>query len=381
MDSLDSMTSTARRSVAAATLALLVVVLPAGAALAEVRPAPSPVGGVAMGAPGVVVAPTPGTPPLPHLSAASFVLADLGTGDVLAARNPHGRMRPASTLKVLTALTLLPKLDPATLYTAVFEDANVEGSKVGIVPGATYSVHNLFEGLFLISGNDAANALANAAGGVPQTVAAMRTTAQDVGALDTTVVNPSGLDADGELTSAYDLALFARAALARDDFRAYVGTVRSHFPGKMPAAGKPRSSFEIYTQNKLVLNYPGAIGVKTGWTTKARGTFVGAATRGDRTLVATVMHTGPRAWQEAAALLDWGFAHGNAVTPVGTLNQPEQGSGLTTGSLSQRAVTVGTRAAGVVTSGNSLPWYAWTVLGLLAVVGGLRARVLLMRRR
>ena len=68
--------------------------------------------------------------------------------------------------------------------------------------------------------------------------------------------------------------------MARQDFRAYVTTVKAQFPGKMPKAGKVRKTFEIYTQDRLLLNYRGAIGVKTGWTTKARGTFVGAATRG-----------------------------------------------------------------------------------------------------
>jgi D-alanyl-D-alanine carboxypeptidase (penicillin-binding protein 5/6) len=338
------------------------------------------VGGAGLGTTGVALDVVPGTAPLPHLSAQSFVLADLSSGDVIAARNPHGQLRPASTLKVLTALTVMPDLDPASTYTAVFDDANVEGSKVGIVPGATYTVHNLFEGLFLLSGNDAANALANAAGGVPATVAAMNAKAHELGAMDTKVVNPSGLDADGQVTSAYDLALFARAAMDRDDFRAYVGTVKSQFPGKMPKPGKHRKTFEIYTQNKLVLNYKGAIGVKTGWTTKARGTFVGAATRGDRTLVATVMHTGPRAWAEAAALLDWGFAHVDAATAVGTLDQPREESGLASGSLSQRAVTVGARTAAAVTNSAELPWYAWVLAGLLAVVGSLRARVLLRRR-
>ena len=97
---------------------------------------------------------------------ASYLLADLDTGEVLAAKDPHGRLRPASTLKVLTALTLLPRARPRRrLHGSVAEDANAEGSRVGIVPDATYTVHQLFQGMFLMSGNDAATALANAAGG------------------------------------------------------------------------------------------------------------------------------------------------------------------------------------------------------------------------
>ena len=185
----------------------------------------------------------------------------------------------------------------------------MEGSRVGVVPDATYTVHQLFQGMFLMSGNDAASALANADGGRRQTVARMNATAKGLGALDTTVRNPSGLDAPGQYTSAYDLALFARAGLARQDFRDYVTTVRARFPGKMPKHGKTRKTFAIYTQDRLLLNYRGAIGVKTGWTTKARGTFVGAATRNGHTLVATVLHTGFSSWKESRALLAWGFAN------------------------------------------------------------------------
>jgi D-alanyl-D-alanine carboxypeptidase (penicillin-binding protein 5/6) len=338
--------------------------------------------------PAAAVTPTPAVPtptvrtakPLPRLSAGSYLVADLATGEVLAARNPHGRFRPASTLKVLTALTLLPQLDPGTVYTAVSEDANVEGSKVGVVPKATYTVHNLFEGLFLMSGNDAANALANAGGGVPATVAAMNVTARELGANDTNAVNPSGLDAPHQLTSSYDLALFARAALERDDFRAYATTVKSKFPGKMPKKNKRRKSFEIYTQNKLVLNYRGAIGVKTGWTTLARGTFVGAATRGDRSLVAVVMRTKGPGWKESAALLDWGFANADAVTAIDSLTPPVKAAAEPE-SLPQRAAGIGPRSAAAVGSTPSLPWYSWVGLVLAGGLGLMRARVVVLRRR
>ena len=326
-------------------------------------------------------APTPAAPPLPRLSAASYVLADLDTGEILAARGPHRRLRPASTLKVLTALTLLPKLDPDAIYTAAFEDANVDGSKVGVVPDATYSIHNLFEGLFLMSGNDAANALANAGGGVPTTVAAMNATALELGARDTTAVNPSGLDAPGQLTSSYDLALIARAALERDDFRAYATTIKSKFPGKMPKKkAKKRRVFEIYTQNKLVLNYRGAIGVKNGWTTKARGTFVGAAARGDRTLVAVVMRTKGPGWEESRALLKWGFANADAVAAVGSLNPPKEAA-AESDSLPQPVAAVGPRTAAAVGSTPALPWHTWVVLVIAGGLAVLRARVLVLRRR
>ncbi|MBA3233785.1 MAG: D-alanyl-D-alanine carboxypeptidase [Propionibacteriales bacterium] len=344
----------------------------------------STVGGEALASSGLVVN-APGAGPLPRLSASSYVLADLDSGAVLAALNPHGRLRPASTLKVLTAVTLLPRLDPNTGYTARRQDANVDGSRVGIVPHATYTVHNLFEALFLVSGNDAASALANAAGGARATEARMQSEARLLGALDTTVRNTSGLDARRQFSSAYDLALFARAGLARRDFRDYVLTVRSHFPGRMPKRDKRRRSFEIYTQDRLLLNFRGAIGVKTGWTTKARGTFIGAARRGGRTLVATVMHTKGSPWEESRDLLRWGFRNASRAQPVGTLNQSGAATASTVGSgtvvSSAQVASPLVAGAPVVGDGWDVPVWVWPAVLLLALLGALRARAVVTQHR
>ena len=372
-----------RTPIPRAVLAGTLLLLAPGTASAAVEGPARTVGGERLASDGLVVE-APGAAPLPRLAAASWVLADLDTGEVLAAKNPHGRLRPASTLKILTALTVLPRLDPQATYVAQWEDANAEGSRVGLVPDATYSVHNLLEALMLVSGNDAASALANAAGGVDATVAAMNRTARDLGALDTTARNPSGLDAPGQLSSAYDLAVLTRAAMAREDFRAYATTVRSQFPGKMPKAGKKRRTYEIYTQDRLLLNYRGAIGVKTGWTTKARGTFVGAATRGGRTLVATVMLTDFEAWKESAKLLTWGFRNAAATTPVGTLDAvpaAEEGRGVGPAS---RADPAASAAAAAGSTGGGRPWWVELPLVVAGVLVALRARVLLrdrLRRR
>ncbi len=338
------------------------------------------VGGAALGSSGFVVD-APGAAALPRLTASSYLLADLTTGEVLAAHNPHGRLRPASTLKLLTAATIMPHLDPAAVYTGRSEDANAEGSKVGIVPGATYTIHQIWQGLFLMSGNDAASALANAYGGVAKTVAAMNVKAKALGALDTTARNPIGLDAAGQFSSAYDLTLFARADMARPDFRAYVQTVRAQFPGKMPKAGHPRKTFEIYTQDRLLLNYPGAIGVKTGWTTKAKGTFVGAATRQGRTLVATVMHAHSSSWSESRALLEWGFRNAAKARPVGTLNTAKKVTQAAALPHPGKGVSGGAVAAPSTDSNAGMPGWLWVPVLLLATVVGLRTRVLVRRRR
>lgn len=258
-----------------------------------------------------------GTAPLPtKLTAKSFVVTDLSTGAVLAVRNAHAPHAPASTLKVLTALTLLPALDPKDTVVAARRDVEVEGSKVGLVDKGRYTVDELFLSLLLSSGNDAANVLATAAGGHSATVARMNAQAQQLQAVDTVVRNPSGLDAAGQVSTAYDLALIARAALDRPDFRRYTATK------KATVGAHKQEVFEVGNKNRLLYRYKGAIGGKTGYTDKARASFVGAATRDGRTLVVTLMRADPDVWSEAAALLDWGFRTEPSVQPLAVLLDP-----------------------------------------------------------
>jgi D-alanyl-D-alanine carboxypeptidase (penicillin-binding protein 5/6) len=261
--------------------------------------------------PGAGVARADESPGPPVVAAKSWLVADLTTGSILAAKHPHRRLPPASTLKTLTAVTLLPRLGKTDVYRVQWEDAAVEGSAVGIVPDATYTVDELFYGLMLPSGNDAAHALANAAGGMHKTVRMMAEEAQRLGAVDTVVRNPSGLDAPGQVSSAYDLALFAKAGLARRDFRRYVSTVTTAFPAEMPKRpGKERHTYQIYNQNPLLLHgYRGVVGVKTGYTTLAGRTFVGAAHRDGHLLVVTLMASREPTELAAERLLDWGFDH------------------------------------------------------------------------
>jgi D-alanyl-D-alanine carboxypeptidase (penicillin-binding protein 5/6) len=326
-----------------------------------------------------------GVHPPPRVDATSYVLADLGSGGILAMRDPHRRRPPASTLKMLTGLALLPRLAPSTVYTAVWDDAAVEGSKVGIVPDATYTVDDLFLGLFLSSGNDAALALAHAAGGVPATVTAMNTTAAALGAVDTRARTPHGLDTPGQYSSAYDLALIARAGLARADFRRYVATRSVAFPGAMPARPHGRRpTFMIYNQNRLLGSYPGAFGVKTGYTTLARNTYVGAAHRGGRTLLVSLMDAGPHTADQAAALLDWGFAVDRRVSPVAVLAAAPTAGGSTL--RAQARVGPGTAgqalgAGAAAGGGGPLPTMAGVAVALTATVAALRMRVLVRRSR
>jgi D-alanyl-D-alanine carboxypeptidase (penicillin-binding protein 5/6) len=291
------------------------MVEPAAEATASQDP---PVGGAELTGVTTVVHVPAGVPQPPALPAKGYLLADLTSGQVLVAHDVHRRLLTASTMKVLTALTLLPRIDQNLVYTATRADADIDGSKVGIVAGSTYTAHQLFLGMMLSSGNDAANALANAAGGVPVTVGLMQQEATSLGAYDTTVRDPSGLDAPGQRSSAYDLALIARAAMQRADFRSLVATKTTTFPGST-VKGKRHKGFQIQNHNELLTHYPGAIGVKTGYTVAAKWTYIGAARRGGHTYLVTELGVNQAGWKPASRLLDWAFAHGAQATPVGKL--------------------------------------------------------------
>ncbi|WP_431678995.1 D-alanyl-D-alanine carboxypeptidase family protein [Kitasatospora sp. KL5] len=309
---------------AAAAAAGLLALAP-GAAAAVPQAAAEAVGGERLARPGVQVAPNSGAPDLPgSLTGRSWLVADGTTGEVLASYNAHTRLPPASTLKMLFADTVLPKLDREAVHRVAPEELTGLGagsSLVGIKEDLDYKVEDLWRGVFLSSGNDAVHVLAHMNGGIERTVAQMQARADALQANDTNVVTPDGYDQDGQVSSAYDLTLFARAGLRNPDFRAYCSTRDAQFPGAVDRATGQRGSFGIANTDRLLGKYPGLIGVKNGYTTNAGSTFTGAAERDGRLLLVTVMHTSTyqKVYDEAAALLDWGFAAVDRVTPVGVL--------------------------------------------------------------
>lgn len=299
-------------------------VIPAGSAQTG-PPDGVPVGGPRMAETGLV-APAGGTP-LPSTSTPTWLVSDAKTGQVLAAQNPHGKRRPASTLKALLGVTMLPRLDPDGRYLADYQDTAQEGTRVGMVKDQAYQVEDLWYALFLRSGNDAANGLAKAGAGgdLARGVRMMQAEARRLQAYDTTVVNASGLDEDGQFASAYDLALWGRAGLERKDFRTYAKTTRWTFPGNQTATATTNNSrdFSVFNENRLMGKYDGAIGIKPGYTTLAQNTLIAAAERDGRTMLVTLMGAGRgRVVPDAQALLDWGFANAGKVAPVGTLVEP-----------------------------------------------------------
>ncbi|MFC4377291.1 D-alanyl-D-alanine carboxypeptidase family protein [Nocardia halotolerans] len=291
-------------------------------------PAP-PIGGQRLGECGVVL-PVGAPPPPADISATAWLVADLDTGRVLAAKDPHGRYRPASTIKVALAIVALRTLDLDEVVTGTQADADVEGTRAGIGPGGRYTNHQLMQALIMSSGNDAAHAIATQLGGDKAAVAQMNAVAETLRAMDTRAATPSGLDGPGMTTSAYDLSVLFREAMSIPLFAELIHTEQVDFPGypadpKIPG-DEDRPGFPIGNDNQLLYNYPGAIGGKTGFTDDARQTFVAAAERDGHRLVVSLLQADVRPirpWEQAARLLDYGFAL-DADARIGKL--PESGS-------------------------------------------------------
>jgi len=255
-----------------------------------------------------------GTAPIPAGPAPAWIVADMDSGQVLAGKDMDMRHPPASTIKTLLALTALselPSLD--TTVVANVADTKVECNCAGIIPGHTYTARQLLDAVLLVSGNDAANTLADMIGGYDAAVAKMNAKAASIGAVDTHAATPSGLDGAGGSgwTTPRDLAIIFRAAMANPYFAQITAQPAASFP---TATG----SEQIVNENQLLQRYPGTIGGKTGFTDAARKTFVAAADRGGRRLVIAMMYGlihegGPTYWDQAAQLLDWGFAQDHSV--------------------------------------------------------------------
>jgi serine-type D-Ala-D-Ala carboxypeptidase (penicillin-binding protein 5/6) len=289
-----------------------------GSRTPEPLPIPKdPVGGQRMGDCGII-RPSGAAAPPGGINAATWVITDLDSGDVLAAKDPHARERPASLIKSLLAIVVIKELRPDMKVRGKQEDANQEGTKVGVGPGGVYTVDQLLHALVMRSGNDCAWALARTLGGEKATLEKMNSTAQELGALDTRAATPSGLDGPGMSTSAYDQSLIFRAAMRYDEYADAVHTESIKFPGY---PGHP--GFQVNNDNRLLGSYPGFLGGKTGFTDDARHTYIGGAQRGDKRLAVVLLrgerNPGPLA-DQARRLFDYGFRLMNKGSkPVGEL--------------------------------------------------------------
>lgn len=265
----------------------------------------------------------------PDIGAKSWAVVDERSGKVLAECRGHSPMPPASTQKVFTALALLPHLDPRASYVARQQDVEAEGTQVGLVEGRRYTVGQLWHGLILRSGNDAASALANAFGGWRKAVGAINAEAARIHASGTHVKNPSGLDEPGQVSCAVDLANALRNAVTQPRLRELLGTRRANFPMVVETSVGEGGSRRITRETRMGVietidpmvrdRFPGIVGGKTGYTTNAGRTYVGIARRRGVSLIISLMDFPGNTEDEAATLFNWGFAHAAGLPGAGQL--------------------------------------------------------------
>jgi serine-type D-Ala-D-Ala carboxypeptidase (penicillin-binding protein 5/6) len=387
------MKSPAGRSVAAAACAGAVIAIaglpaaPAGAgqAAAPSQHARQDVGGPRLASHGIVVNYPPGhRHRLPKIPAAAYVLADANNDEVLAAKDAHGEYAPASTLKVLTAITLIPLLNPNATAVATRRATSVVPNVVGLIRGRRYKISDLFRALLLISANDAAVALVQATGSFRHGMALLNTEARQLQAYDVVAKQPNGLPAPGQHVSAYDLALIARQALRIPAFMKYDSTLAARFPIKR------HHKVTLVNQNYLLTEYRGGIGGKIGWTERAHATYIGLARRHGVTLIVTLLHCTPlEEITSGERLLNWGFKMAGKVRPVGVLVPPllavqhvHQGPGQAHRGAATPAASPAHAATAATSAGSAMSAVPIAVgAGLIAIAGLALGWLTRLRRR
>ncbi len=243
------------------------------------------------------------TPVAPPVGAVSAVLMGADSRRVLWEKNGLAQRAPASTTKIMTALVVAHNARLGDEVTASERAAATEGSTIWLEAGERLTVEDLLFGLLLSSGNDAAVALAeHVAGSVDEFARLMNDEARTLGAEDTSFRNPHGLDEPGHYTTARDLALITAAALENPTVAKVVATKKAEIAWAGHDADRA-----LRNKNRLLWEYDGADGVKTGFTDSAGKCLVASATRNGLQLVAVVMGS-PDIWADSRALLDYGFA-------------------------------------------------------------------------
>ena len=238
----------------------------------------------------------------PYVSARSAILINATTGSVLFESNAYEKRAMASTTKIMTALLTIEAGNPDTLFTVDSYAIRVEGTSMGLRDGDIVSRRALCYGMLLPSGNDAANAAAvSVSGSMSEFVKLMNSRAEQLGMTDTHFANPSGLDADGHYSTAYDMAILAKAALENEEFRKICCLDEAEVE-----FGNPPYPRNLYNSNKLLWNYDSCIGVKTGFTDNARRCLVSAAERDGVRIIAVTLNA-PDDWNDHANMLDYGY--------------------------------------------------------------------------
>ncbi len=239
------------------------------------------------------------TDTMPSVSAASAIVMDMQSGRVLCGKNIHVKRSMASTTKIMTAILAIEKGDLDDMVTVSRRAAAIGGSDIGLQQGKEYSLKTLLYGMLLNSGNDAAIAVAEHIGGSLEGFSQMMNKkAEELGAADTSFVNPHGLDSAAHYSTAYDMAIITKYALANKVFSRIVSTRSMYIAG-----------FGLYNTNEMLSMYMGADGVKTGYTGKAGRCLITSATRDGMRLISVVMGCPTRfiRAESTKKLLDFGF--------------------------------------------------------------------------
>lgn len=261
----------------------------------------------------------------PSIIAETGIVIDVKTGQVLYDKNMNDQRYPASCTKVMTALLTLENLDLDKTVTIDAETPFTEGSRVYLLEGEKVTVEQLLYALLLESANDAAVALGKEiAGNIPDFADMMNQRAKELGAKNTHFVTPNGLHDDNHVTTAYDLAMIAKAAMKNEKFRELVTTYRYIIP-----ATNMQDTRYLYNTNRLIYDehtkvlvngvqrvakYEGATGIKTGYTSEAGGCLIAGAKRGNTELISVVMKsTDEGRFADSIALLDYAFANYKSV--------------------------------------------------------------------
>jgi D-alanyl-D-alanine carboxypeptidase (penicillin-binding protein 5/6) len=243
-------------------------------------------------------------PGAPKVDAAAGILVDASTGSILWSRDPHGARPPASTTKVLSTLVALENFDPDQSVTITSEALHQAGDEtvMGLKAGNQLTVRELLDGMLMVSGNDAATAMAVDTVGMDVFVNAMNQQVAALGLHDSHFTTPVGLDDPRQRASAYDLAAIAAADAAQFPlFRQIVSQT------EIDLTGSPRHpDFYLGNLNRLLKIYPAASGIKPGYTGDAGACLVGMAERDGHRLI-TVLLNAPQLYTDSRALLDWGF--------------------------------------------------------------------------
>lgn len=237
------------------------------------------------------------------LSAETAVLLESDSNTALYCKNAEQTMTMASTTKIMTALLMIENANLNSEITVTEEMVAVEGTSMGLLPGDKVSLRELVYGMLLPSGNDAANTAAYVlSGSIPEFANLMNEKAAVIGMTNTNFVTPSGLDAEGHYSTAYDMALLGSYAIKNREFFNICSTksIRVEY-------GNPPYSRTLTNHNKLLSMYDDCIGVKTGFTKKSGRCLVSAAERDGVTLVAVTLNASDD-WNDHIEMFEYGFS-------------------------------------------------------------------------